>query len=76
MPVIGDMETAILVQWKVAPGDTVRRTQALAFAETDKGVIQVESFEAGVIRVLLAAPGDRVAVGAPIARIDASTDDP
>ena len=76
MPAIGDMETIVLIQWMVSPGDTVHRTQDLAYVETDKGIIEVESFEAGVIRELLAAPGDRVAVGAPIARIDASTDDP
>ncbi len=76
MPAIGDMKTIVLVQWTVAPGDTVHRTQGLAYVETDKGAIQVEAFEAGVIRELLVAPGDRVAVGAPIARIDASTDEP
>lgn len=72
MPAIGDLDSAVLVQWRVAPGDRVRRTEAVAYVETSKGVIEVESFEDGVVDDLLAQPGDTVAVGSPLARLRAA----
>lgn len=74
MPSLGaDMEAGLVVEWRIAPGDRVERGTVVAEVETDKGVIEIESFVEGTVAALLAAPGDRVAVGVPIARLDGAT---
>jgi len=65
----GDMAAGTLVAWRKRPGDALKRGDILAEVETDKGTIDVEVFTAGVLEEQLAKPGDRVAVGAPMARI-------
>jgi len=69
MPSLGaDMESAALVSWKVKPGDPIKRGMAIAEVETDKGVIEVEIFDEGVVEKLLAQPGpERIKVGTPLA---------
>jgi len=70
MPSMGaDMEDAILVAWKVAPGDRVRHGDIIAEIETQKGDIDVEVFEDGVVEEILAEPGEKLPVGALLARI-------
>jgi pyruvate dehydrogenase E2 component (dihydrolipoamide acetyltransferase) len=73
MPALGaDMAAGTLVEWKVKPGDPVTRGQIVAEVETDKGVIEVEIFESGVVEALLVAPGQKVPVGTPLARLVAA----
>ncbi|MDT3680256.1 MAG: dihydrolipoamide acetyltransferase family protein [Burkholderiaceae bacterium] len=68
MPTLGaDMEDALLLEWRVAPGDAVARGAVACVVETQKGAIDVENWEAGTIARLLAQPGERIAVGTPIA---------
>lgn len=70
MPSLGaGMESGVLVAWKVAAGDAVRRGDVIAEVETEKGIIEVEVFEDGVIEELLVAPGTKLPVGAPMARL-------
>lgn len=70
MPSLGaDMESAVLVEWTVKVGDTVKRGDVVAVVETDKGAIDVEIFEGGVIEELLVEPDTRVPVGAVMARL-------
>ena len=70
MPALGaDMEDAILLQWRIAPGSEVHRTESVAYIETDKGAIEIECYVDGIVEELLVTPGDRVPVGAPIARV-------
>lgn len=70
MPALGaDMEQGTLVEWLVKPGDLVHRGQLVAAVDTDKSVIDVETFEDGVVAELFAQVGDVVPVGAPLARI-------
>ncbi len=70
MPSLGaDMEQGTLVEWLVKPGDTVAKGDPVAVVETQKGAIEIESFESGVISALLAEPGQTLPVGAPLARI-------
>lgn len=70
MPALGaDMEQGTLVEWLVKPGDPVHRGQLVAAVDTDKAVIDVETFEDGVVAELLAQVGDVLPVGAPLARI-------
>ncbi|MGZ8210735.1 MAG: dihydrolipoamide acetyltransferase family protein [Burkholderiales bacterium] len=70
MPSLGaDMEAGTLVEWLVKPGDTVKRGQVVAVVETQKGAIEVEIWEAGVVERLLIEPQTRVPVGMPLALV-------
>jgi pyruvate dehydrogenase E2 component (dihydrolipoamide acetyltransferase) len=70
MPSLGaDMESGTLVEWLVHPGETVKRGDVVAVVETAKGAIEIEIFQDGVVRELLARPGAVVPVGAPLAEI-------
>ncbi len=70
MPSLGaDMEAGTLVQWLVAPGDRVQRGQVIAVVETQKGAIDVETFDTGVVEALLVEPGTEVPVGTVLARL-------
>ena len=72
MPSLGaDMEAGTLVEWNVKQGDRVRRGDIVAAVETDKGLIEVEIFEDGVVDELLVQQGTRVPVGTVLARINA-----
>ena len=70
MPSLGaDMEHGKLVEWLVKPGDYVRRGDLVAVVDTDKTVMDVETFEEGVVSELLVDLGQTVPVGTPLARI-------
>lgn len=72
MPSLGaDMEAGTLVEWLVQPGDTVSRGDVIAVVETQKGAIEVEVFEDGVVQDLMAELGATLPVGTPLARIGA-----
>ncbi|MDP7067135.1 MAG: biotin/lipoyl-containing protein [Acidimicrobiales bacterium] len=50
MPKLGyDMTSGSIVSWLVSVGDGVSRGQAIAEIETDKVVIEMESFGAGTL---------------------------
>jgi pyruvate dehydrogenase E2 component (dihydrolipoamide acetyltransferase) len=63
------MESAVLVEWHVRPGDRVAKGQLVATVETAKAATEVEAPADGTVAELLAAVGDEVAVGAAIARL-------
>jgi len=70
MPSLGsDMEWGIVVDWRVRPGDAVKRGDVVALVETEKGVIEVEIFESGVVESIEVEPGQKVPVGTTLARI-------
>ncbi|WP_284223274.1 biotin/lipoyl-containing protein, partial [Brevundimonas denitrificans] len=72
MPSLGaDMEAGTLVEWLVKPGDAVKRGDIVAVVETQKGAIEIEIFDAGVVEQLLVQPGATVPVGTPLARLRA-----
>ena len=65
MPSLGaDMKKGTLVEWKVKPGDPVKRGDIMAEVETEKGIIEIEVFTNGIVVKLLPRPGDEVLVGA------------
>jgi pyruvate dehydrogenase E2 component (dihydrolipoamide acetyltransferase) len=77
MPSLGaDMEAGTLVEWLVKPGDTVKRGDIVAAVETQKGVIEIEVFEAGTVHHLIADQGAELPVGAPLALILAEGEAP
>jgi pyruvate dehydrogenase E2 component (dihydrolipoamide acetyltransferase) len=70
MPSLGaDMDAGTLVEWNVKPGDAVKRGQVVAVVETQKGAIEVEIWEDGIVDRLLADVGAKVPVGNPLAAI-------
>ena len=70
MPSLGaDMEFGTIVEWRVKPGDAVKRGQVVALVETQKGVIEVEIFDSGVVESLVVQPGQKVPVGATLATL-------
>ena len=70
MPSLGaDMESATLVKWHVKPGDAVKRSQIIAEVDTDKGIIDIECFQSGVVEKLVIEPGAKIPVGALLAVI-------
>jgi pyruvate dehydrogenase E2 component (dihydrolipoamide acetyltransferase) len=70
MPSLGaDMDAGTLVEWRVHPGDVVRRGDIVAVVDTEKSAIEVEVFDAGVVEELLVDEGAHVPVGTPLARI-------
>jgi pyruvate dehydrogenase E2 component (dihydrolipoyllysine-residue acetyltransferase) len=64
-----DMEAGTLVEWLKRPGDRVKRGDVVAVVETQKGAIEVDIFEDGVIERWLVEPGTTVPVGTPLALI-------
>lgn len=74
MPSLGaDMREGTLVAWKVKPGDRVKRGQIIAEVATDKGDIEIEVFEDGVVTEILVEPDRIVPVGEVLARIATDT---
>ncbi|TFG66357.1 MAG: biotin/lipoyl-binding protein, partial [Gemmatimonadales bacterium] len=69
------MEDGKLVEWKVKEGDQVEAGDILAEVETDKANMDIEALHGGVVRALLAAEGDVVAVGALIGVIADADED-
>lgn len=77
LPSLGaDMDEGKLLEWKVQPGDVVRRGQVIAVVDTKKAAVDVESWEEGTVQELLAAPGDVVPVGTVIAHLLAPGETP
>lgn len=71
MPQLGaDMAAATLTEWLKRPGDRVTHGDIVAVVETDKGAIEIEVFEDGVVDELLIEPGSKVPVGSVMATIN------
>jgi pyruvate dehydrogenase E2 component (dihydrolipoamide acetyltransferase) len=70
MPSLGaDMESGTVVEWRVRSGDRVARGDIVALVETEKGLIEVEIFDAGVVESILVEPGTKVPVGTVLAMV-------
>lgn len=70
MPSLGaDMDHGRIIEWLVEPGDHVHRGDLLATVDTDKALMDVESFTDGVVADLLVEAGTDVPVGTPLAVI-------
>lgn len=77
MPSLGaDMEAGTLVEWLKKPGEDLRHGDILAVVETQKGAIEIEVFEDGLLEGYLADIGEKVPVGTPIAVIRHEGEEP
>lgn len=70
MPSLGaDMDEGRVIEWRVEPGDTVRRGDLVATVETEKSDIDIEIWHDGIVEEFLVDIGQLVDVGTPIARL-------
>jgi pyruvate dehydrogenase E2 component (dihydrolipoamide acetyltransferase) len=77
MPALGaDMEAGTLVEWLKKPGDAVARGDIIAVVDTEKGAIEIEVFDDGVIDRTVVEPGQKVPVGTVLALIRGTGDAP
>ena len=70
MPQMGyDMQEGTLVRWLKTEGSEVKNGEPIAEIETDKAVVEFESYASGFLNKILVAEGTTVPVGQPIAVI-------
>ncbi|GAA4267460.1 dihydrolipoamide acetyltransferase family protein [Frondihabitans peucedani] len=70
LPDVGEgLTEAEIVEWKVAPGDSVALNQVIVEIETAKSLVELPSPFAGTVDELLVEAGQTVEVGAPIIRV-------
>lgn len=74
MPSLGaDLDHGTITAWHVRPGDHVKRGDTVADVETDKGTIEIEIWQDGIISEILVEPGKRAQVGTTLARFESPT---
>jgi len=70
MPALGaDMDWGIVIEWLKQPGDVLTRGDIVDVVETQKGAIEIEVFEDGVLDAIKVEPGRKVPVGEVLATI-------
>jgi pyruvate dehydrogenase E2 component (dihydrolipoamide acetyltransferase) len=70
LPSLGaDMDKGKLLEWKVKPGEIVKRGQVVAVVDTSKAAVEVEIWQDGTVFELLLQPGETVPVGTPMATL-------
>lgn len=71
MPDVGEgVAEAELVEWHVKTGDPVREDMVIAAVMTDKATVEIPSPVSGTVLWLGGEVGDRIAVKAPLVRIE------
>jgi len=70
LPSLGaDMEQGKLLEWRIKPGDAVKRGQVIALVDTSKAAVDVEIWHDGVVEELITKPGESIPVGTVMARL-------
>ncbi len=70
MPQMGyDMQEGTVVRWLKAEGAEVKRGEPIAEIETDKAVVEFQSYADGLLQRILVHEGRTVPVGEPIALV-------
>ncbi|TAU73791.1 dihydrolipoamide acetyltransferase family protein [Rhizobium leguminosarum] len=71
MPDVGEgVAEAEIVEWHVKTGDPVREDMVIAAVMTDKATVEIPSPVNGIVTWLAGEVGDRIAVKAPLVRIE------
>ena len=71
MPQMGyDMQEGTVVRWLKSEGSEVKVGEPIAEIETDKAVVEFESYASGVLQKILVPEGNTAPVGHPIAIVD------
>ena len=77
MPQMGyDMQEGTVLRWLKGEGDAVANGEPIAEIETDKAVVEFESYADGVLHSIIVPAGTTVPVGEPIAVIGAQDETP
>ena len=72
MPQMGyDMQEGTVLRWLKGEGDEVANGEPIAEIETDKAVVEFESYADGVLHRIIVPAGTTVPVGEPIAVVGA-----
>ena len=67
MPLLSpSMTEGTLVKWIKKEGDAVKSGDVLAEVETDKATMDLEAFDAGILRKILIQEGERVPINTRI----------
>ena len=73
MPQLSDsMSEGKLISWKVKEGDRVKVGDVIAEVESDKAIMEVQSFKSGIVKELKITEGSTAPVGSVIAIIEES----
>ena len=74
MPQLSDsMDEGKLIAWKVGVGQSIKSGDVIAEVESDKAIMEVQSFKEGIVKELLVKEGEEVKVGTVIARVETKT---
>jgi pyruvate dehydrogenase E2 component (dihydrolipoamide acetyltransferase) len=77
LPSLGaDMDEGTLLEWRIAPGQTVKKGNVVAVVDTSKAAIDVEIWVDGTVQQLLTEVGQTIAVGTVMARLLAPGETP
>ena len=77
MPQLSDtMTEGTVIQWRKKEGDKVRQGEIIADIETDKAVMESESFDSGTLAAILVSNGQKAPVGALLAVIATAGEKP
>ncbi len=69
------MESAVLLEWSIQPGDEIREGQAIASVSTDKVDMDLEAPFSGTVVELIASAGEEVPLGGHLATVETDADD-
>ena len=68
LPSLGaDMDEGTLLEWKIQPGDAVKKGQIVAVVDTSKSAVDVECWSEGSVAELVVQVGEKVPVGTVLA---------
>ena len=77
LPSLGaDMDAGTLLEWRVAPGDAVKKGQIVCVVDTVKAAIDVECWHDGIVQALLVEPGATLPVGSLMAVLREAGEEP
>src|SRR5438045_6067653 len=68
------MTEGTVVRWVKKEGDKIKAGETVAEIETDKAVMEMESFESGTMAAVLVQEGQKVPVGTTLAVIAAASE--
>jgi pyruvate dehydrogenase E2 component (dihydrolipoamide acetyltransferase) len=70
LPSLGaDMDEGTLLEWRVKPGDAVKKGQVIAVVDTAKAAVDVECWQPGTVAALTAEIGQKMPVGTVMATL-------
>ena len=73
---IEDVEELRVLEWHGAPGDSFAAGDLVVELETHKAVVEVRAARPGILRAILAPPGDWQQLGNPLAIVSDEPDEP